>query len=406
MESIIHFFKDFLQYCINAKSSLGYCILVPLAALAAIWFFTFVAVRIFDRKEKFTTVFMIHRYLVIISTFVAAALISIICYCWSKNIFAENKAELAYIIALFITFFIPIVSLAMLRSYWSKQKLNNIIGQPVSPDRARKNIRVVNKAFNRIKRFFLLPFVGFLFLLFALNSGKNLISIVFDNSPSMDFNAAVNALSLTFDKLNENNEIIFTNLNNKTADADSPKSFRDILSTNQSQRIRVGANYAYNNPKEAGQNFKSTLQVAEGSPICEVIWKMWLFTKETKANNKYKNKLLIIITDGDENWVELNSLLQSAQFFYENVEFAEFYTPENTHIVDYSPNGNGIVIKKFEDNGAVVYPAVSSTNDYLDALDDALLTFQSSIFLIVWTIAICVLFTLIGLCITPKKIAV
>jgi len=405
MDSIIQFFQNFGQYCLNAKDSLGYCLLMPPATLAAIWLLTFVILKIINR-ENLKTVFQIHRSVIIGSLIVATILVAIICYYWSKNTFAENKAELAFIISLTTAFFVPIVSLLLLRNHWSKHKVNNIVNQPISAEQARNNIPVINKAFNKNKLFYLLPLIGFLFLLFSLNSGKNLISIVFDNSVSMDLNAATNALTKTFDKLNDNNEIIFTNLNNVVSDKEDTKIFKDILAIKQSKKIKIGANYAYNTPKEAGLNFQSTILEGEGSPICEAIWKMWLFTKETKANNEYKNKLLIVITDGDENYADINSLQQNTKFFYEDAEFAEYYAPENTYIVDYSQNSTGIVIKKFDENGAIIYPAVTSVDDYLSALDDALLSFQNNIYLIAWTIAICVIFTLIGLCITPKKITI
>jgi len=405
MDSIIHFFQFFWQYCLNAKDSLAYCVILPLATLAAIWLLQRI-LMLFTGKGRLKTVFLVHRAVIISSLIVASVLAAMICYGWSKNVFAVNKAELAFIISLFIAFSVSTASFVILRNYYEKDSVNEIIDQPISAVQARNNIPFINKAFNKIKLWYLLLPVGFLFLLFSLNTGKNLISIVFDNSPSMNLNAATNALTKTFDKLNENNEIIFTNLNNKITDSEGMKKFNDILSIKQSKNIKIGSNHAYNTPKEANQNFQSTILEAEGSPICEVIWKMWLFTKETKINNNYKNKLLIVITDGDENWTEMNSLQRSNKFFYEDTEFAEYYAPEDTHIVDYSADGNGVVIKKFEENGAMIYPAVTSVDDYLSALDDALLSFQNNIYLIVWTIAICVIFTLIGLSITPKKIAI
>jgi len=405
MDSIIQFFQNFGQYCLNAKDSLGYCILTPLATVAAIWLLAFIVLKVLA-GGNLKTIFQIHRALIISSLVVAMILVAIISYCWSKNIFVKNKAELAFIISLTIAFIVPIISFAWLRSYWNKYRINNITGQPISAEQARSNIPFINRAFNKNKLFYLLPLIGFLFLLFALNSGKNLISIVFDNSVNMDLNAATGALSKTLSRLDEHNEIIFTNLNNKISDKEDNVSFKDILAIKQSKKIKVGSNYAYNTPKDANLSFQSTLSDAEGNPICEAIWKMWLFTKETKANNEYKNKLLIVITDGNENYIDVNSLQQVGKFFYEDVEFADYYAPENTHVIDYSKAGPGIVVKKFEENGASIYSAVTSSDDYLSAFDNALLSFQKNSYLIAWTIAICVLFTLIGLCITPKKVTI
>lgn len=405
MDIIKDFFQNFWQY--SKEANILWSVLTPIITLAAIWLLAFIGLKLFANTGRLRTVFMIHRALIVSSLLVAMVLVAIICYCWTKNITAESHLELAFIISLIFAFIVPIVSLILLRGYWEKTKVNEIIHQPVSSVQAQNNIPFINKAFNKTKIWYFLPFIGFLFLLFSMNSGKNIISIIYDNSISMNGSNAISALTQTFGKLDVNNEIIFTNLNNRGSDLSTCKtSINDILAIKQSNKIKVGSCIPYNTPEEAKLNFQSTLSVAEGSPICEVIWKMWLFTKENnKANNIYKNKLLIIITDGDDLLVK-EDLQQNNKFLFDDTEFAEFYTPEDMHIVDYSTDGNSLVIEKFRDYGATVYPAVTSVDDYLSALDDALLSFQKNIYLIVWTIVICILGTIIGLVITPKKIAI
>jgi hypothetical protein len=405
MDIIKDFFQNFWQY--SKEANILWSVLTPIITLAAIWLLAFIGLKLFAKTGRLRTVFMIHRALIVSSLLVAMVLVAIICYCWTKNIIAELHLELAFIISLFFAFIVPIVSLILLRGYWERTKVNEIIDQPVSSVQAQNNIPFINKAFNNTKIWYFLPFIGFLFLLFSLNSGKNIISIVYDNSISMDGSNAISALTQTFGKLDINNEIIFTNLNNRNADLSNCKrNIKDILAIKQSNKIKVGSCIPYNTPEEAKLSFQSTLSDAEGSPICEVTWKMWLFTKENnKVNNDYKNKLLIIITDGDDLLVK-EDLQQNNIFLFDDTEFADFYIPENTHIVDYSTDGNSIVIEKFRNYGATVYPAVTSVDDYLSALDDALLSFQKNIYLIVWTIVICVLGAIIGIVIMPKKIAI
>lgn len=405
MDIIKDFFLNFWQY--SKEANIFWSVLTPIISLVAIWLLAFAGLKLIEKPKRLRTVFMIHRVLIVSSLLVAMVLVAIICYCWTKNIIAELHLELAFIISLIFAFIVPIVSLILLRGYWEKTRVNEITDQPVSSIQAQNNIPFINKAFNNTKIWYFLPFIGFLFLLFSFNSGKNIISIVYDNSISMDGSNAISALTQTFGKLDINNEIIFTNLNNRDAELSNCKrNIKDILAIKQSNKIKVGSCIPYNTPEEAKLSFQSTLSDAEGSPICEVTWKMWLFTKENnKINNDYKNKLLIIITDGDDLLVK-EDLQQNNIFLFDDTEFADFYTPENTHIVDYSTDGNSIVIEKFRNYGATVYPAVTSVDDYLSALDDALLSFQKNIYLIVWTIVICVLGTIIGIVITPKKIAI
>jgi hypothetical protein len=404
MNHIIQFFLNFGQYCKDAASTWSYCIFIPLATLAAIWLLTFVSLKLFLKKKKLKSVFLIHKAIIVSSLIMATILIAIICYCWSKNVFAYTHAELAFVISLFIAFLVPIVSLFMLRGYWEKTRINEITVQAISAEQAKAKNEHANKKFRKNRLFYLLPSIGFLLCLFSLNVGKNLISIVFDNSGSMT-NDSYTALVETFDKLNDNNEILITTLNGLPATWQKGQSgtMQSVMNIKSSSKIKVGKNYPFNTPLEAQGALNSILnsgEIVHGSPICEAIWKMWLFTKETKSNADYKNKLLILITDGEENLVS-----DIKTFFYDDTEFAEYYTSENTHVIDYSQTGDGILIKKFEDNGANIYPAVTSKDDYLNALSEALTSFQNNPYLIAWTIAVYVLFLIIGLCITPKNIS-
>ena len=404
MDNILDFFLKFRLYAIEAD--ILWTVLMPIITLAAIWLLTIAGLKVFGKKERLSTIFKIHRILIASSLLIATVLVSLICYFWSKNLLGELHLELAFIISLTIAFTVPIISFVVLRNYWEKAKVNEVISQPISAKQASNNIPYINKTFNKSKLWYLLPLVGFLFLLFSFNKGVNLISIVYDNSLSMNGNNAIDALSKTFESLDKNNEIIFTNINNNQSELQTCKNtLTDIFAIKQSSRIKAGLCSIYDTPALAKLNFQSTFAESLGSPICEVIWKMWLFTKENKGNNVYKNKLLVIITDGDDLLLK-NYLQQNNKFLYDDIEFAEYYTPDNTYVIDYSEDGGGIVIKKFEEHGAIIYPAITSVNDYLSALDDVMLSFKNNIYLIIWTIVICALGTIIGIFITPKNLSI
>ena len=426
MESIVNFFISFGLYCKEAHYGKFIFWFIPIVTLFLIWLFALGKLKLFNKKEKLKSVFLIHKAFIISSLIVAMILVAIICYCRSKNIFAEEKLELAFLISLIIAFIVPIVSFLVLREYWEKNKVNEITNQSISAYQAHNQIPFLNKSFNKNKIYYLLPFIGFLFLLFSLNSGINLISIVFDNSGSMDFSNSYTALNKTFSKLDNNNQIIITTLNGLDEHWDGKKeTMNDIMDTKSSSKLKAGRNFSHPTPLDAKNNLMQVLQsndIVYGSPICEAIWKMWLFTKEEKANTNYQNKLLILITDGDDNCIkDVNNISQiqpangedgkttawgSSKFFYDNDEFVEYFTPENTYIIDYSPGGSSVLINKFENEGATVYPAITSVDDYLDALSEVLHSFQNDKYLIAWTIAICLIFTIIGLLIFPKKIMI
>jgi len=152
---------------------------------------------------------------------------------------------------------------------------------------------------------------------------------------------------------------------------------------------------------EAKQGLSQASNPCFGSPICESIWKTYLFIKETKTNQLYKNKLLIVITDGKDN---IDESLKSSKFFFDDKGFIDLFPPENVFVIDYSIDTSSTFIQRCQNAGCDIYPASNNKQAYLDALDNALQSFKNNWYLIYWTILVYFLFTIVGLLIQPKKI--
>ena len=409
MDKIEKFFEQFGIYCkySNIDTILFWVIL--LGTPLFIWLLTTIVLKLPLKKEKFKTIFRVHRAWFISSCVAATVVISIICYFWSKNIFSRLHYELALLIALVVSMLIPIISIFSLNRYYSRDGIKEITAQPKSEAELNKRtIPLINKAFHQNKIWLVITLFGFLFLFFSINKGINLISIVFDNSDSMSSTNAVEALTETFDKLPANNEIIFTTLNGLPENGTGVKSSaKEIMQAKKSSDLKAGLVTLFNTPQEAKNGFVSILNsgdIVYGSPICEALWKMWLTTKETKQNTEFKNKLLIMITDGNDNCIK--DLKQNDRLFYTNEEFTDFYSPERTYILDFSEDDNTAnnIIAQFQNEGCDVTNAVINKYDYLSALENALGEFQKEFYLIAWLLSFYVLFSIIILLTTPKRI--
>ena len=398
------FIKSFSSYCKEAQFDSFSFWAFPLFTLILIWLLTTIGLKIFTKRKKLKTIFIINRAWIISSLIAASILICLICFWWSKNHFSQHPFQLSLLISLTIAMLIPVLCLLNLRSYYTQDDIKEITDQPKTVKQLESTITFTKRAFRSNKLYFIIPVFGFLFLLFYLNKGINLISLVFDNSGSMTQTSAIDALSETFDKLQDNNEIILTTLNgpNYKPNSNAKTSIIELMKTNKSSTLNAGNILSFTNPLEAKNAINQITGFECCSPIGESIWKTYLYIKENKTNETYKNKLLIVITDGLDNYLEES--LKTSRFFFDDPGFAEYFQPENVFIIDYSHSSTCAFMQRCESAGCDIYTAENNKQDYLDALDNALQSFKNNWYLIYWSIFIFSLFSLIGLLINPKKI--
>jgi hypothetical protein len=400
-----NFFKSFSTYCKEAEFSSIWFWAFPIGTFLFIWVLTVLGVKIFSKRKKLKTVFVINRAWIINSLLAAGILIGLICYKWSRNHFAQEHTQLSLLISLTIAMLIPVFSILNLRSYYSPEGIKEITDQPKTAHQLNAVIVLTKKAFTANKFYFLIPLLGFFFLLLYFYKGTNLISLVYDNSESMQQTTAVDALSETFDKLDKNNEVILTTIEGYQ-EGDQPPvaktSMKEIMSVSKFSNLKAGNVVAFATPTDAKNGLTQISNLCYGSPISESIWKTYLYIKETKANQEFSKKLLIVMTDGADNL--LAESLKSGNFFFEDEGFAEYFPSENVFIIDYSQGASTPFMQRCMDSGCDVYPAENNKQAYLDALDNALQSFKNNWFLIYWTILIYALFTIIALLIAPKKI--
>lgn len=402
--AMTEFFKSFGAYWKEAPFASFAFWAFPICTLLFIWLLTTVGLKIFRKRKKLKKVFLINRAWLISSIVAAFILISLICSWWSQNFFSRHPYQLSLLISLTVAMVIPAICLLKLRTYYTQENIKEITHQPKTPGQLSATIVYTKKAFGINKLYFILPLFGFLFLLLYLYKGTNLITVVFDNSLSMPTEGR-DALAETFGKLQENNEVILTTLNGPNYnEGRSPyRTLTDLMRVRRTSELNAGNIVLFTKPIDAQNAVNSITAFHCCSPICESLWKTYLYLKENKTNESYSKKLLIIMTDGYD---DIDTALTSGNFFYDDKDFADFFPPENTFIIEYTPSQEvKPFMERFTSAGAEKYEAENNKSAYLDALDSALKSYKNNWFLIIWTAIIFLLFTLIGVLISPKKIA-
>lgn len=400
MEELVKIFGEYIK---KAEFSSLIFWIYPICTFLAIWVLTTIGLKIIPKgKSKHTTVFRIHKFWIVVSLFVATIIIALLCFWWATNYFAYNPVQLSLLISLFIALLVPIIVFWMLRGYFTNDDIKEISQQPKTPIQQEEIITTSKKSYQKIKLYYFALLLGFLLLLFALNSGKNLISIVFDNSGSMESKNSIEALSETFDNLGKNNEIVLTTLEGLGANSLGGKNtINEILAVKNYSQLQAGNVVYFTDPISAKSGLNQITNQVWGSPICESIWKSYLYVKSNLSNNSYKNKVLIIITDGDDN---VGNSIQSSKFFFDDEEFANYYTSDKTFIIDYSDGVTNPLLQKFQEVGCETFNVTNTKQDYIDALDATLNAFKNNWYLIVWVVIITSILSIIALLIEPKKI--
>src|SRR5690606_28571526 len=144
-----------------------------------IWLATTLGMKIFSQREKLKTVFIINRAWIISSLLAAFIIIALTCFWWSGNYFAQHPYQLSLLFSLTVSMSISVLTILNLRSDYTPDDIKDITEQPKTTQQLDEVITRTKKAFSANKVYFLIPLLGFLFLLFYFNKGTNLISLVF-----------------------------------------------------------------------------------------------------------------------------------------------------------------------------------------------------------------------------------
>lgn len=283
-------------------------------------------------------------------------------------------------------------------------KLQDLISIPITNKSLKNSIIEIKKTFNKRKWYILIPAIGYILYPFYYyyNKERNIICIVFDNSSSMSGQNAILALDQIFDKLENNNEIIFT-----TLDGYMPNDMPPVVKTNMEQimivqkssELKAGKVMHFLNPISAKAGL-SQIGTSNGSPICESIWKTYLYFKENYSENTYDKNVLIVITDGMDN---ISESITTGKFFFDDPQFAARFSPNDVFIIDYAQQSSPLT-QRFLQAGCIVHSADTSITGYLSSLEDSLQEFHNTSYLIWWMLIIYILAFLSIIIINPSTL--
>ena len=394
------FFKSIVEFCkLAAVGSLVFW-LIPLFTLFSIWALSAVQLKVINREQRNKSLFLIHRSSIVSALVAATLLIGLTCFWWTSNYFSQHHLEISLLFSLVLALGIALISLIRLSSYFTQSRIKQIQPLPKTQSQAQLAYNMGKRSFNAAKYYFLLPTLGFLLLLLLLIVHNNLINIVFDNSSSMSTRNGISALAKTFDKLQDNNEIILTTVDGLNDDRSLEKpNMGEIMKATSTTSLKGGNVSFFNTPEEAKTGVNSIDTHPNVSPICESIWKSYLYLKENKGEKNYKNTVMVVITDGFD---DITESLKTGKFFYDNEGFTDTFPADKVIIIDYSNGANTPFMQRFNDAGCYIYNAENSEAAYLEGLDRALESFKNNWNLIYWTLFIFLVFAITSIFIQPK----
>jgi hypothetical protein len=381
--------KGFLQYWNEIKTAdLSYWFWLPGILLAA-WLVSF-GFRFIMAKNKFPykTIFTIHRRIAAGAAVTGFIFALLMIYWWATKFYDRHPLAFIHLLCLFLLLLLPIINLLVLRRYYKREALREITSQPKTEIQQITFADTARKSFAILKRWGILVAAGGLLgtAIWGLKSDKNLVSIVIDNSSSMD-QALINgkqALTNTFTMLNKNTNIIITSFKNEPAA--QKKTVDDVLRINKYGNVSV--TQFFENPGDA-INAINGISAEGGSPILQNIWENYLFVKQTRDIKQYKNTCLLVITDGIDNLNE--SIANNPKFLCQSPEFNEIFPSENFHFIDVEGNYefDSAVIQRialFDKAVKCGYDIQNgkSLDDYILATEDALKDFKKDWRLPIW----------------------
>ena len=179
----------------------------------------------------------------------------------------------------------------------------SIIDVPISKDFMNKRVKHLKTMLSLKLWFFLIVGLPF-FMIFISTSRTNLVSIVLDNSGSMDtyLPYGVNSLKTVLAKTPSKSQYVFTTLNlikpNVIKDTTVIQYFNTIINTKNPGSLPT-ITEIYSNSQGLINAFSQVGVDAGGSPILQGIWQNYLEARN--LSNSYSSKKMIVISDGMDN---------------------------------------------------------------------------------------------------------
>lgn len=333
-------------------------------------------------------------------------------YVWSAGLFGENPYQGGYLLGFTICLAVAIWGVASLANLQSHERVKNLIKQPATHFERGQSVYALRNTFDRLKVVaWLTPLAATIMLLPIFRQPQNkLLCVALDNSFSMGsstpsgmvpLQVGKDALTRTVQSLGPKTDFILGYFDNGRSKESVP-----ALTSAKSPQNLSGTVLIYSGDKsEAAAQIQNLPVGQNGSPVAETVWKTYLTAKLSDQERHYEKRFLVVITDGLENCVKgnLNGL------FCDQIEFAEFFPPENVKIVKLEEviipgtldSSNEFMTKVRECGYAELDGATYSS--YQDAINEVMADVQSDYSFPVWLLILYILYALVLLFQNPKQ---
>lgn len=387
---------------IEAKYNEGLFWAIPLFTTLTTLLFTKIVIIASPIRNFTNSEYRIQTSFLKVTTVIAMFAIGIISYLFNNGYYTDYAYNLSHLLALIILLTIAVWSVFQIRNAYNRDKTKDLARYAITRSELQSLNTFFVASFKTLKFWLLLPFLGFLGLLINPSEDKNLLSIVLDTSASMKepnslgeipLEISKNALYNVISDLGENTDVIFTTF------SEGDKKENIIGITSSSINNLLGNNIFFTgNEQESLLGFIQKMETENtDSPICETIWKNYLFTEENTANNGYTNIVSIVITDGLD-YLTLNQENTLSGFFCDNSGYDNLFTT-NVNIIQLestlNPDDERNATTLFDKAASCGYYIADGTNEenYNNALSDILGNYKKdyNFLYIIFTIAILII---------------
>lgn len=376
-----------------------------LLPLLGIWGLSMLLLRL-RKSDDLGRKFFIEKSVFLAAYGMATLLIAGYCINWSNGFYQVDSLELADLFALSFCLFIGSMSLKSLSGNYQRSNHQNLIGQPLSRSEEEDQLLIAKGKFIQLKKFLLVPLFAFSLLWFFSNKNYQLVSFVLDTSSSMGIESdqgeipletGKRALRKTVLEFDDFTDVIITTFQN----GDRKNSIDEIINSSESS-LKGYNSFYFGEEKTATINYIGTIgeekkDLSDYSPVCEVVWKNFLFSQKQGMERNYETIASVLMTDGGDN-----KIVELDGFFCDHPAYSDFFG-SNVNIINlnfYSPEDLPFMAKAEECGYAIEmgYDALT----FNAALDHILGDFKQNWSFIAWLAIVYFVFMLSSFFINVK----
>ncbi|MEM7101691.1 MAG: hypothetical protein AAF502_01095 [Bacteroidota bacterium] len=377
------------------------------------WVLVTVYLKFRKSKETVGRVTEIHLAWVLVGALVSLGFLGYFVFRWGTGYYKETTAEFWHLMSFLVSMIVLLVSFARLSGQFDREKIHNLIRQPLTTRQRKRRVLAMRQLFGRLKLALLLIPLGFV-IIPLLKAPNNLVSIVIDNTASMNqpLEHGKEALTTTIEELDDKTDILLTYFPDDIERDNYDSDINDIMSASRSSQL-AGVSAFYQDKDaaiEGVQNIELLKLQTNFSPLFEVIRHNWLRTEEEVSQQdgviNYKAIVSVIVTDGQENIVR-DSLNGTRQMFCDDSTYSTDFFDQVFFIdifrSDLGTSVNSVLFDNIDDCEYEIL-AGSDLSSYEQSLEDILGDFGRDWHFIAWLVIIYLLMALIITIIRPKKL--